>query len=198
MKKTIIFSVVLGIAALMMGLPVIKSEAAPKIVINAVSCWPITHVGNNYYKEFIKRVNEKCKGEVEIKLLGGPEVVAVFDQLKAAGTGLVDMIHGDPNYWAGIVPEGGILTMAKHKFEVQILRESGVMDLINQAYHERGKVFFIGATWIGMPFYVMTNKPVSKLDDVRGLKLRSIGGVADVLLGELGVFFVKIARAETH
>ena len=198
MKKAISLLAVLVAVLFLMGPPVNKCNAAPKIMINAVSCWPITHVGNDYYKELIKRINKKCKGEVEIKLLGGPEVVAVFDQLKAAGTGLVDMIHGDPNYWAGIVPEGGILTMAKHKFEVQILRESGVMDLINQAYHERGKVFFIGATWIGMPFYVMTNKPVSKLDDVRGLKLRSIGGIADVLLGELGVSVVKIASAETY
>jgi TRAP-type C4-dicarboxylate transport system substrate-binding protein len=197
MKKAIFLLAVFGMI-LLTGIPVKKGEAAPKIMINAVSCWPITHVGNDYYKELIKRINEKCKGEIEIKLLGGPEVVAVFDQLKAAGTGLVDMIHGDPNYWAGIVPEGGMLTMAKHNFEVKIIRESGVLDLINQAYLERGKVLFIGGTWIGMPFYVMTNKPVSKLDDVRGLKLRGIGGIADVLLGELGVSVVKIASAETY
>ena len=198
MKKTIIFSVVLGIAALMMGLPVIKSEAAPKIVINAVSCWPITHVGNSYYKEFIKRVNEKCKGEVEVKLLGGPEVVAVFDQLKAAGTGVVDMIHGDANYWAGIVSEGTIPQLAKYKFELKAFRESGIIESYNQAYVERGKVSFLGVPWIGMPFYIMTKKPVSKLEDIRGLKLRSMGGLADVLLGEFGASVVKIASAETY
>jgi len=197
MKKAILLLVFFGMVWFI-GVPVNKGEAAAKIMINAVSCWPITHVGNDYYKELIKRINEKFKGEVEIKLLGGPEVVAVFDQLKAAGTGTVDMIHGDPNYWAGIVPEGGMLTMAKHNFEVKIIRESGVLDLINQAYLERGKVLFIGGTWIGMPFYIMTNKPVSKLDDIRGLKLRSIGGVADVVLGELGVSVVKIASAETY
>ena len=198
MKKTIILLVVFGIAALMMGLPVIKSEAAPKIVINAVSCWPITHVGNDYYKEFIKRVNEKCKGEVEIKLLGGPEVVAVFDQLKAAGTGVVDLIHGDPNYWSGIVSEGTIPQLAKYKFELKAFRESGIIELFNQVYLERGKVSFLGVTWIGMPFYIMTKKPVSKLEDIRGLKLRSMGGLADVLLGEFGASVVKIASAETY
>ena len=194
MKKVVLLSVVFAIV----GFVFFVNESRAKVLINAVSCWPVNHVGNDYYKELIKRINEKCKGEVEVKLLGGPEVVAVFDQLKAAGTGVVDMIHGDPNYWAGIVPEGGILTMAKHNAEVQIIRESGLLDPMTQAYRERGKVFFLGATWIGMPFYVMSNKPVSKLDDVKGLKLRGIGGIADVLLGELGASVVKIASAETY
>jgi TRAP-type transport system periplasmic protein len=194
MKKAILLSVVFAIVGFVFSV----NEGRAKVLVNAVSCWPINHVGNDYYRELIKRINEKCKGEVEVKLLGGPEVVAVFDQLKAAGTGVVDMIHGDPNYWAGIVPEGGILTMAKHNSEVQIIRESGLLDPMTQAYRERGKVFFVGATWIGMPFYVMTNKPVSKLDDVKGLKLRGIGGIADVLLGELGASVVKIASAETY
>lgn len=194
MKKAVLLLMVFAILGFVFPL----NEGRAKVLINAVSCWPINHVGNDYYRELIKRINEKCKGEVEVKLLGGPEVVAVFDQLKAAGSGVVDMIHGDPNYWAGIVPEGGILTMAKHNAEVQMIRESGLLDPMTQAYHERGKVFFAGATWIGMPFYVMSNKPVAKLDDVRGLKLRGIGGIADVLLGELGASVVKIASAETY
>jgi len=195
MKKTILL-----LAVGLFVLPVLfeQSEAAPKIVINAVSCWPITHVGNTYYKEFIKGVNEKSKGEIEIKLLGGPEVVAVFDQLKAAGTGVVDMIHGDPNYWSGIVSEGTIPQLAKYKFELKAFRESGIIELFNQVYLERGKVSFLGVTWIGMPFYIMTKKPVSKLEDIRGLKLRSMGGLADVLLGEFGASVVKIASAETY
>ena len=194
MKKVVLLLAVFAIV----GSVFFVNESRAKVLINAVSCWPVNHVGNDYYRELIKRINEKCKGEVEVKLLGGPEVVAVFDQLKAAGTGVVDMIHGDPNYWAGIVPEGGILTMAKHNSEVQIIRESGLLDPMTQAYRERGKVFFLGATWIGMPFYVMTNKPVSGLDDVKGLKLRGIGGIADVLLGQLGASVVKIASAETY
>jgi TRAP-type C4-dicarboxylate transport system substrate-binding protein len=197
MKKAILLLAVFGMGCLM-GIPEKKCEAAPKIMINAVSCWPISHVNNDYYKEFIKRVNDKAKEELEIKLLGGPEVVAVFDQLKAAATGLVDMIHGDPNYFAGIIPEAGLLTMARPKFLLQAIRESGVIDVYNQACLERGKVLFLGGSNIGMPFYIMTNKPVSKLEDLRGLKLRSIGGLGDVLLGEFGASVVKIASAETY
>jgi len=198
MRRAIFLLTLLGVGLFFIGLPAIESAAAPKIAVNAVTSWPISHVNNDYYKEFIKRVNGKAKGELEIKLLGGPEVVPVFDQLKAAAAGTVDMIHGDPNYYAGIIPEAGILTMARPKFLLQAIRESGVIDIYNQACLERGKVLFLGGSNIGMPFYIMTNKPVSKLEDIRGLKLRSIGGLGDVLLGELGASVVKIASAETY
>ena len=198
MKRTVFLLGILGFALIVIGLPFDKGEAAPPIVIKAVSAWPVSHPGNQYYKEYIKRVNEKAKGELEIQLLGGPEVVSAFDQLKALSTGVVDMIHGDASYYAGIVSEGTILGLAKPGSYVQAFRESGVIDDYKRAYLERGKAVFLGAMWIGMPFYIMTTKPVSKLDDLRGLKLRSMGGLSDVFLGELGTSVVKIASAETY
>jgi TRAP-type C4-dicarboxylate transport system substrate-binding protein len=200
MKKTSFLLVVfIGVGLLLMGgLPVKESAAEAKIVIKAVTAWPVTHVGNDYYKKFIERVNDRAKGELEIKLIGGPEVVSVFDQLKAVSTGTVDMSHGSQDYYAGIVPEGSIPGLAKHKNQLKAFRESGIWETYVQAYLERGKVAFLGNLWIGMPFYIMTNKPVSKLDDVKGLKLRGVGGLGDVIFGELGVSAVKIASAETY
>ena len=197
MKRTIFLLGVLGFALIVIGLPFDKSEAAPPIVIKAVSAWPLTHVGNDFYKRFINRVNEKAKGELEIQLIGGPEVIPPPNLLKAAADGVIDMLHGDPNNWAGIVPEGAILGLIKEKQEIKALRESGVYDLLTQAYLERGKVFFLGETWL-VPFYIMTKKPVSKLEDIKGLKLRSLAGMMDVLLGELGASTVKISSAETY
>jgi len=198
MKRAIFLLSLLGVGFFFIGLFGTESMAAPKILVNAVSCWPVTHVNNDYFKIFMKRVNDKAKGELEIKFLGGPEVIAVFDQLKGAATGMVDITHGDPNYFAGIIPEAGLLTMAKPKFLLQAIRESGVLEIYNQMCSERGKVLFLAGSNIGMPFYIMTTKPVSKLEDIKGLKLRSIGGLGDVLLGEFGVSVVKIASAETY
>jgi TRAP-type C4-dicarboxylate transport system substrate-binding protein len=143
-------------------------------------------------------VNEKAKGELEIKLLGGPEVVAVFDQLKALSKGTVDMIHASQAYYAGMVPEGTIPELAKPKFEVKAFRESGIFDMYVQAYLEKSGALFLGNTHIGMPFYIMSRKPVSKLEDIKGLKMRGFGGLGDILLGELGVSVVRIASAETY
>ena len=200
MKKTIFLSVVfVGVALLLMGgIPVKEIEAAPTIVLKAVTAWPVTHVGNDYYKEFIKRVNDRAKGELEIKLLGGPEVVAVFDQLKALSTGTVDVVHAANSYYAGAVPEGTVVDLALPNELIPFLRKSGVWDTYVQSYVERGKAVFLGMNWIGMPFYVMTNKPVSKLEDIKGMKLRSMGGLIDILVGGTGASVVKIASAEVY
>ena len=198
MKRAIFLLGVLGFALIVIGLPFDKSEAAPSIVIKAVNAWPVDHINTRYYKEFINRVNEKAKGELEIQFLGGPEIVSVFDQLKAAGTGVVDMIHSVPAYYAGVVPEGNITDLAKHGFELNALRESGIIDLYTQAFLEKGKVMFLGYAQSGMAFRIVTKKPVSKLEDIRGLKLRSIGGLSDVFFGELGASVVKISSAETY
>ena len=201
MKKTAFSSVVLVWVGLLImgGLLAKESEAAaPKIVINAVTCWPVSAANNDYFKEYIKRINEKAKGELEIKLLGGPEVVAAFDQLKALSKGTVDMVHGAQPYFAGLVPEGTITDLAKPKFEVKAFRESGLWDLYVQAYLEKAGALFLGNAHIGMPFYIMTRKPVTKLEDIKGLKLRGFGGLGDVVMGGLGASIVRIASAETY
>lgn len=198
MKKVFLSLLCLGLVLSFLLLPVSQSEAADKIVIKAVTCWALNVANNDYFKIFIQRVNEKAKGKLEIQLLGGPEVVSPFDQLKAASEGVVDMVHGAQPYFAGSVPEGTITDLAKPKFEVKAFRESGLWDLYVQAYLEKLQVRFLGNAHIGMPFYVMTVKPVSKLDDLKGLKLRGAGGLGDVFLGELGISLVRIASPEVY
>ncbi len=187
-----------GMSIVTVGFLTEEVGAAPKILLKAVTGWPVTHVGNDYYKEFIKRVNDRAKGEMEIKLLGGPEIVSTFDQLKALSTEVVDVVHAAQSYYAGIVPEGTVVDLLLPHELVPYLRESGVWDSYVQAYVEKAKAVFLGNVWIGMPFYLMTNKPVSKLEDVRGLKIRGLGGLLDILAGEMGTSVVRLASAEVY
>ena len=199
MKRITVLSIVLvGVGVFLLGPSAKESEAAPKIAIKAVTAWPVTHVGNDYYKEFIKRVNDRAKGELEIKLLGGPEVVSAFDQLKALSTEVVDMVHAAQSYYAGIVPEGTVVDLLLPNELVPYLRESGVWESYTQTYKEKAKAVFLGNVWIGMPFYLMTNKPVSKLEEVKGLKIRGLGGLLDILAGEMGASVVRLASAEVY
>ncbi len=198
MKRQFLLLVIFGIILMGMALSAKHGFASPKILIKAVAGWPVTHVGNEYYKEFIKRVNDRSKGEIEIKLLGGPEVVSTFDQLKALSTEVIDMVHAAQSYYAGVVPEGTAVDLLLPNELLPFLRESGVWDTYSQAYIERAKAVLLGNVWIGMPFYIMTNKPVSKLDDIKGLKIRGMGGLLDILAGEMGASVVRIASAEVY
>ncbi len=201
MKKIILLLVAMEIVSLLMNFQIKESQAAPKILIKAITAWPVTHMGNDYYKKFIERLNERSKGEIEIKLLGGPEVITGFDQLKAASIGAVDMFTAGENWFAGITPEFGVMAILcnNQKYKpTRIQRESGMNDLYAKVALEKGKVFYLGSLWTGFGFYIATKNEVLKLDDIRGLKLRTMGGLVDVLLGELGASLVKVSGAEAY
>lgn len=197
-KAPFLLTVFVGVGLLLMGFSLKKGEAAgPKILIRAVTSWPLNHVGTKYYKKFIKRVNDRAKGELEIKLLGGPEVIPAFDQLKALSRGAIGMVHTSCQYYAGAVPEGTAWDLLPPNRVIPFLRKSGVWDAYEKAYQKKGMVF-LGLVWPGLRFFIMTNKPISKVEDIKGLKLRGLGGSTDVLVGQLGASLVHIPSAEVY
>ena len=58
--------------------------AADPVAIRAITAWPLDCNCVVQYKRYIEEVNKRGKGKVEIKLLGGPEVVKPFEQLQAS------------------------------------------------------------------------------------------------------------------
>lgn len=74
MKKAIFLLTVFWVGLSFIGYPV-KGEAVEKIVIKSVTAWTTQNLSNKYYFKYCERVNEKAKGELEIKDLGGPEVI---------------------------------------------------------------------------------------------------------------------------
>ena len=84
-------------------------EAAAKTTIKAISAWGKNHSGvKKDYLPYIKRANEmleaKYPGEVEIKYIGGGEVIPIPNQAEALRKGQVDMYYGTAAYYVGIVP----------------------------------------------------------------------------------------------
>ena len=198
MKKAIFLLMIIGIGLSMIVHPVNESMAAQKVILKAVSCWPVDNIANDMYKEYIKLVNERAKGELEIKFIGGPEVISVYDQMKGLDTEVIDMFHGTPGYYTGIVPEGTIPELVTYKSELKAYRSSGMLDILSKAYLEKAHAVFLGTVIIGYPTYLMTKNPASKLADIKGLKFRSIGGLTDVVAGELGLALVRIPSPEVY
>src|SRR6266581_7378833 len=84
---------------------------AEPVVIRAITAWPLDCNCVTQYKRYIDEINKRGKGKIEIKLLGGPEVVKPFEQLQALRTGIADMTHSAADYYVGETIEGAALTM---------------------------------------------------------------------------------------
>ncbi|MSQ71409.1 MAG: hypothetical protein EXR27_08995 [Betaproteobacteria bacterium] len=148
------------------------------VVIRAIMAWPADCNCVSQYKRYIDEVNKRGKGKVEIKLLGGPEVVKPFEQLQALRGGIADMTHSASAYWVGETIEGSVMDILDpNDFDKYLkgLRATKAMDEINQAYREKSGVRFLGILVGGTGFRFMMAKPIANLDDLKGKRIRAFG-----------------------
>ncbi len=157
--------------------PATPADAAP-VVIRAIAAWPLSCDCDLMYKKYIERVNKKGKGVVQIRLLGGPEVAPAFEQFQALRAGIADMTHSAGAYYAGETIEGAAMMLiepADLKTYLKALRESGALELINEAYAKKSSMRFLGITVGGTGFRFLMAKPIKDLDGIKGKRIRASG-----------------------
>jgi TRAP-type C4-dicarboxylate transport system substrate-binding protein len=165
------------IAGLAFMLPELAPAQSP-ITIRAIMAWPNDCNCVSQYKRYIEEVNKRGKGKVEIKLVGGPEVVKPFEQLQALRGGIADMTHSASAYWVGETIEGSVMDILDpNDFDRYLkgLRGTQAMATINQAYREKSGVQFLGIMVGGTGFRFLMAKPVASLDDLKGKRIRVFG-----------------------
>ena len=111
-----------------------------------------------------------------------------FDQPEALVRGVFDVWYGAPNYWAGVVPAGYITEMATTDLP-DLGPGSALYDFMVKMYEEKGVRYlghFAGDAKTGA-HAMMVQKEVSKIDDLKGLKIR---------VPPLTRFFVEAVGAE--
>jgi TRAP-type C4-dicarboxylate transport system substrate-binding protein len=165
---------VVGLAAGFAGVAL----AQDAVVIRAIMAWPNDCNCVSQYKRYIEEINKRGKGKVEIRLLGGPEVVKPFEQLQALRGGIADMTHSASAYWVGETIEGSamdIIDPTDLDRYLKGLRGTQAMVTVNQAYREKSGVQFLGIMVGGTGFRFLMAKPVASLDDLKGKRIRVFG-----------------------
>ena len=160
----------------------------------ALSFHPVNHPQAALIPKYIDMVKEKTKGEVVIDLLGGPEVIPAFEQVKAVQRGkAIDLTFIVTSRYEAIVPEAATTSLSK------ILpweeRESGYLDALVEA-HKKANLMYLGR-WLYSPFHIWTKKPVAKLEDLKGLRIRT-GALYDRFMKKIGIVPVSVAPAEVY
>jgi TRAP-type C4-dicarboxylate transport system substrate-binding protein len=165
------------VAGLALGLPQVVMAQSP-VTIRAIMAWPNDCNCVSQYKRYIEEVNKRGKGKVEIKLLGGPEVVKPFEQLQALRGGIADMTHSASAYWVGETIEGSVMDILDpNDFDRYLkgLRTTQAFATMNQAYREKSGVQFLGIMVGGTGFRFLMAKPVASLDELKGKRIRVFG-----------------------
>ena len=172
-----------GTAAL--GFPMIAKAQGP-ISMRWQSTWPAKDILHEYALDYAKKVNDMSGGDLKIEVLPAGAVVPAFGLLDAVSKGTLDGGHGVLVYsygkqnalalW-GSGPAYGMdanMLLAWHKY-------GGGKELLTKLYSS------IGGNVVSFPYGPMPTqplgwfkKPVTKAEDFKGLKYRTVGLSIDV------------------
>ena len=153
------------------------------------STWPSKDIFHEYALDFGKRINDMTGGDLKIEVLPAGAVVPAFQLLDAVSKGVLDGGHGVLVYhygkqqalalWGsgpGYAMDANML-LAWHKY-------GGGKELLAEIFTS------IGANVVSFPYGPMPTqplgwykKPITKVDDFKGLKFRTVGISIDVFSG---------------
>jgi TRAP-type mannitol/chloroaromatic compound transport system substrate-binding protein len=174
--------------AAVLGFPAIVKAQGPTSM-RWQSTWPQKDIFHEYALDFAKKVNDMTGGDLKIEVLPAGAVVPAFQLLDAVSKGTLDGGHGVLVYhygksnalalW-GSSPAFGMdanTLLAWHKY-------GGGKDLLNKLYAS------IGANVVSFPYGPMPTqplgwfkKPITKADDFKGIKFRTVGISIDLFTG---------------
>ncbi|MSP74554.1 MAG: twin-arginine translocation signal domain-containing protein [Rhodospirillaceae bacterium] len=150
------------------------------------STWPSKDIFHEFALDYAKKVNDMTGGDLRIEVLPAGAVVPAFGLLEAVSKGTLDGGHGVLVYhygkqtalalWGsgpGYAMDANML-LSWHKY-------GGGKELLEKLYAS------IGANVVSFPYGPMPTqplgwfkKPITKVDDLKGLKFRTVGISIDV------------------
>ena len=150
--------------------------------------------------KFIELVDKMSGGRIKIENFPPGALAPPNEILQALGQGMFEMSASAGAYAAGSIPAaylefgvpGGPRTFGEF---AAFFRNTGFLELLREEYAKQN-VYFIAPLideWYGM----ISSKPVRKLEDFKGLKVRATGLVAK-MFAELGASPVFIPLAEVY
>jgi TRAP-type C4-dicarboxylate transport system substrate-binding protein len=147
---------------------------AEQITLKALNAWPKNSAEGfmslNFFLESVeKQIAQKYPGELKINLIGGPEVVKIQDQVQAAQTGMVDIVHTTNAYYVHLLPE--VDAMKLSHFTPWEERANGAWAFYNELHEKKLGLYFVGRIGTDLPFSLYLIKPISAAD-LRGFNIR--------------------------
>ncbi len=179
--------------------PASSTPAAPasqSITFQEVTFVPKTSLGAEAAKRLAQQVTERSNGQLTIKYLGGPEVMPAMDLPSAVKAGTIDIALFPSTFATSFVPE--IFSLPLTQIPPWEERQGGLYDYMVKICSEKMGAYYLGRGQYNAPFYIVLSKSVTKLQDIKGLKVAITGGMGKSFLEKLGAAPTLIQSPETY
>jgi TRAP-type C4-dicarboxylate transport system substrate-binding protein len=195
-----------GLLVLLVGICLVFMLAAPSLaqVIkltladqNAEVGWGPVHA----LQPWVKQVEAAAKGKVQIQIYPAQTLVKGPDIWNAVKTGMADMgwcFHG---YWADMTPLSDVITLPFLPFSTAEKGSEVLWKLYEKfpSIQKEYKDVQVLTMWASSPYFLITTKKqVKTMEDLKGLKIRVVGGPPTEQMKALGAVPTLIPMPDTY
>jgi len=178
---------------------VVPPAAAQEVTLRAVSFLRLDIAEADWIKDWANTINQEGKGLVQVRIVGGPEVMNPFELGNAIKNGVIDVAQMPPSYYQGLFPGAQALLLAGKSPVEQ--RKSGAFDYVNELYHQTVNAHILTNWGYGVKFHLYLAKNVNidkvKNADLSGLKLRVLP-IYKPLFDALGGTSITMNQSEVY
>ena len=164
--------------------------------------WPATDIFTEMANQYITRVNDMAGGRLKIDLLHGGAVVHPFQVFDGVSGGQIDAAHTVTVYWYGkhkaasLFGTGPVFGFNANE-GLGWIHYGGGKELFDELQTQIMKVNIKSFFAMPMPTQPLGwfKKPVTKAEDMKGLKYRTVGLAAD-LMQAMGLAVAQLPGGE--
>jgi TRAP-type mannitol/chloroaromatic compound transport system substrate-binding protein len=170
--------------------------AQNKMQLKMVTTWPKNFPGLGTSAERLaKRITDMTDGRISVKVFGSGEIVPALEAFDAVSSETADMYHGAEYYWQGKSKAFSFFAAVPYGLTAQEMNawihHGGGQELWDELAADFGiKPFAACNTGVQMGGWF--KEPVTKLEDMKGLKFR-MPGLGGEVLRQIGVSVVGLA-----
>ncbi|MBN2125958.1 MAG: TRAP transporter substrate-binding protein DctP [Deltaproteobacteria bacterium] len=185
-----------SLLVIVLGLALVFTPVYAKgpIKLKMVTFLPKGDTNMTAWMAFVKDVNTKAKGELEIVYTGGPEAIPGFKQFEALRNGVVDMIYGCESYYGREVTGAAYTHLTR--LDPMKERETGYYDFRADLF-KKHNIHYLGRAEFGVWFQIFTNKKVNSPKELSGQKIR-VSATYEPFVRKLGAVPVTIPGGEIY
>ncbi len=195
-KNVVVLSGLVFFMSFFLFLPGNSSAQAKAITLNFSNFFPAVHKNSIIADQWCKEVERRTNGRVKITYYPGAMLTPAAQTYDSVVKGIADIGESVLGYTRGKFPLMQVIDMPLGYKNAYV-----VTKMINELYKkfkpkefDEVKVLYLHAHGPGILF---TKKPVNKLEDLKGMKIRSTGFSAKIAQ-HLGATPVAMPQTETY
>ncbi|WP_457592512.1 TRAP transporter substrate-binding protein [Hydrogenimonas sp.] len=172
-----------------------------KVRLKLATSWPAHFpIMGTGVERFAQKVHDLSGGSLEIKIYPKNILVPALAVFDATSRGQIDAFHSGPYYWKGKNPAFALFSGAPLRMTANELNcwmnYGGGYDLWRELYTKYNLYPFIGGN-TGVQMGGWFRKPIERLEDLKGLKMR-IPGLGGEVMAKLGVNPILLPAGEIY